>query len=135
LIRFFLNGMEYIADEMEDVLNSYAVPRLFQLDGIPPELWPSFSHGNIERLAARESADIFRLLGGVAGGDVLQRAAERLVEKTDVTDPEELEELMGREMGSKPVNGGRPRKDNLENDAPSRDPAGLDPLRDGGEGE
>jgi hypothetical protein len=51
-----------ILDAITDVFNRFAIPRLFTLNGVDPELWPTLEHGDIERPELPELAQYISTL-------------------------------------------------------------------------
>jgi len=126
LIRFFLNSIEYVGDEVADVMGGFGVPRLMRANGVPQELWPSFEHGNIERVDVETAAKVLNLVKEATGQDLLAESSNALVENLDLlTEPESDD---GPLSGDKSETG-EAMKENMKR--PSREKSDLE---EGGEG-
>jgi len=51
-------------DEIEDVLNTHAVPRLFKLNDFKVESYPELRHGDIESVELSELGEFIQRLSG-----------------------------------------------------------------------
>jgi hypothetical protein len=61
----FAVSLGAMLDSIESVFNRVAIPRLFKLNGVPEELWPSLAHGDIEKTEIKDLADYVTRLAGV----------------------------------------------------------------------
>lgn len=52
-------------DEIADVLNTYAIPRMLALNGVPPELYPKLRHAEVTRIDLKELGTYITDLAGV----------------------------------------------------------------------
>jgi hypothetical protein len=84
--ELFAVALSAIADDICEVFNRTAIPRLMRLNGVPQELWPELRHGDIEQ------ADINQLMGYVVQG----------VQSGAIVPDETLDKFM-REYGSLPA--------------------------------
>ena len=72
------------------MFNRFAIPRLWQLNGVPVELWPKLRHGDIETpdiTATVEAAVNLRSAGLLSEDGTLQPHFRRLIGAPSLKDP------------------------------------------------
>jgi hypothetical protein len=66
---FFVLGVTYLLDQIADVINRHLLPRLWQLNGLDPELMPTLAHDDV---APQKLSEVAALITAAAGaGDPL----------------------------------------------------------------
>ena len=86
----FAIALGTILDSIEEVFNRFAIPRLWQLNGVPVELWPKLRHGDIETpdiTATVEAAVNLRSAGLLSEDGTLQPHFRRLIGAPSLKDP------------------------------------------------
>lgn len=64
LSDFFLGSLEFIAGEIERVINQVTIPRMIRLNKGERSVYPKLKHSNISDKAGKELAEILKFLGG-----------------------------------------------------------------------
>ena len=60
----FVKSLEWYARAIVDQLNTVVVPRLMQVNGVPPELWPTIQHSPIQVPDLKELGTFLQQIGG-----------------------------------------------------------------------
>jgi hypothetical protein len=68
--QFFGLGIQSYVQSIVSVINRYAIPRLWQLNGLEPALMPTLAHGEIQTIDLKEIGQYVKDLSG-AGFDLL----------------------------------------------------------------
>jgi hypothetical protein len=61
---FFVLGVVYLLDQIADVINRHLLPRLWQLNGLDPELMPTLAHDDV---APQDLAKLAAFITALAG--------------------------------------------------------------------
>lgn len=83
--RLFAMAIETYLDEVQEVMNAHAIPRLFRLNGLPTDRLPRLVHGKIEDVDLAELGEFIQKLAGAGAAIFPNEELERyLLELADL---------------------------------------------------